>query len=115
MSEKRLIDADELKYRILKYSLSHMLHQRKKILRDHTQELYRDIAFGIDAMPTIEERRTGKWEEICKHEDMLKWDRIKDLQSIRCSVCGHYLITPYKDAFRLYRFCPNCGTEMNES
>ena len=50
----------------------------------------------IDAMPTIEERKTGKWIY------QTKFGRIE------CGVCGY--------VFRSYvyprNYCPNCGARM---
>lgn len=35
------------------------------------------------------------------------------MQSARCSECGKWLTTPYLYWFEEFRYCPNCGEEMN--
>lgn len=56
----------------------------------------------IDAMPTIEERKTGKWIEV---DDA--YNRIRG----RCSVCG-WEAHMYEDDVVGMNFCPNCGADM---
>jgi len=86
MAEQRLIDANALKAKAF--------GKRGGLI--HTAD--------IDAMPTIEERKNGKWLE---QDD--GWDGIY----YECSCC--------KDAFtlidgtpseNLYNYCPNCGARM---
>ena len=54
----------------------------------------------IDALPTIEERKTGKW--------------INNIHDIPiCDQCGY--MTPYDRAIDDYEYgnyCPNCGAKM---
>lgn len=59
-------------------------------------------------LATIEERKTGKWEE----REVLSEKVIDEWQSARCSVCGRYHTTPYMYYFDNYSFCPNCGADM---
>lgn len=47
----------------------------------------------IDAAPTIEERKTGKW---------------KGTQNAECSQCGHL----YPGFLLFQNYCPNCGARM---
>lgn len=54
------------------------------------------------SLPTIEERKTGKWIEV---EDF--YNRI----SGRCSVCG-WEAHMYEDDVVGMDFCPNCGADM---
>lgn len=82
----RLIDADEL------------------IVMEYGGIRFVPVEFINDA-PTIEERKTGKWE----HPN-------------RCSECGFgVLLSPYMhnldtgEYTLLYKFCPNCGARMEEN
>ena len=77
----RLIDADKIRYMDLN--------------RDMPQSKVRVwVSFKewIDAMPTIEERKTGRWIDMDDH--------------VMCSCCGatHYGADK--------NYCPNCGTRM---
>ena len=67
------------------------------------------IAIGkVCDAPTIEERKTGKWEE----REVSSEKVIDEWQSARCSVCGKYHTTPYMYFFHGYNYCPNCGARM---
>lgn len=50
----------------------------------------------VEDMPTIEERKTGKWID--------KSGGIEGAWNY-CSICG-------EQAIDLYDFCPNCGADM---
>lgn len=78
----RLIDADEL--------LEH-------VWRDRLDSRER-IADLVKFMPTIEERKKGKWIEIAPEEG-------HDLYKVKCDRCGWY------DFFET-NYCGNCGAEM---
>lgn len=83
----RLIDADELKKKAF--------GKRGGLI--HTAD--------IDAMPTIEERKTGKWERHYTRPNVyadLCW---------HCSNCGYR--TPDNWANK-WKFCPDCGASMQE-
>ena len=67
-----------------------------------------DVVEMIDHMPTIEERKTGKWEERKVSSEKV----IDEWQSARCSVCGKYHTAPYLYYFDDFSFCPNCGARM---
>ena len=69
---------------------------------------YKTLEQIIDEQPTIEERKTGKWEE----KEVSSEKVIDEWQSARCSVCGKYHTTPYMYYFDSYKFCPNCGADM---
>ena len=56
----------------------------------------------LEAQPTIEERKTGKWIEV---EDF--YNRIRG----RCSVCG-WEAHMYEDDVVGMDYCPNCGAKM---
>ena len=64
----------------------------------------------IKALPTIEERKKGKWDErkVFDTED----SDIAQMQSAKCSMCGKYHTTPYLYFFDNFNFCPNCGADM---
>lgn len=62
----------------------------------------------VDEQPTIEERKTGKWEERKVSSEKV----IDEWQSARCSVCGKYHTTPHMYFFDDFNFCPNCGADM---
>lgn len=58
----------------------------------------------IDKMPTIEERKTGKWIRNVDDDINAWW--------YECSECGDY---PLKNAYghdELSRWCPHCGCKM---
>lgn len=80
----RLIDADAIPWTDLN---ADMPNTKIKVL----------ITFAdkVNRMPTIEERKTGKW--IDEHD-------------MTCSVCGFECDDPYYlgDA----NYCPNCGARM---
>lgn len=87
MSEQRLIDANALKAKAF--------GKRKGLI--HTAD--------IDAMPTIEERKTGKWIRHYSRPNVyadLCW---------HCSNCGYK--TPDNWANK-WKFCPDCGARMQE-
>lgn len=65
-------------------------------------------AIGCTAKQTIEERKTGKWEEREASSEKV----IDEWQSARCSVCGKYHTTPYMYFFQDYNYCPTCGARM---
>ena len=64
----------------------------------------------IQNMPTIEKRKTGKWEE----REVSSEQVIDEWQSARCSVCGLYHTTPYMYYFNGFNFCPSCGARMEK-
>lgn len=37
---------------------------------------------------------------------------IEEWQSAKCSYCGLYHTTPYMYYFYEFKYCPNCGKEM---
>ena len=103
----RLIDADALK------------SEMKEILKDDESGCIRTlgslllvvIEACIDAQPTVEERKKGKWmpgREIARH--FLLGDVIHvEYEDWRCSECG-VVVEEYE--FPRYKYCPNCGADM---
>ena len=66
----------------------------------------------IEHMPTIEERKKGKWaEKEVIHKDEAE-TVIEEWQSCRCSVCGRYDTRPYMYYFDEPHFCSWCGADM---
>ena len=55
----------------------------------------------IDSVPTIEERKTGKWIVITKMDGRTLYE---------CSVCGKRVI--YDDLMDLPNYCDHCGAKM---
>ena len=94
----RLIDADLIKY-------EPMLSPKGNGQYEEVSVAYKS---QIDDLPTIEERKTGKWEERKVSSEKV----IEEWQSARCSACGRYHTTPYMYYFDNYSFCPNCGARM---
>ncbi len=88
----RAIDADELKKKAF--------GKRGGLI--HTAD--------IDAMPTIEERKTGKWERHnTYHGDDVSGFVDPDW---RCSECGGQANVNAWCMYDLTDFCPNCGARM---
>ena len=71
-------------------------------------DAYSEVADMVEEMPTIEERKKGKWEERKVSSEKV----IDEWQSARCSVCEKYHTTPYMYYFDSFSFCPNCGARM---
>lgn len=92
----RLIDALELKRSI---AASALVEDGKHIF---------DI---IDDQPTIEERKTGRWEGI--HIDVANDDKGRSYRFYSCTACGFTsfpaILAMEKE---LMNFCPNCGARM---
>lgn len=58
------------------------------------------VKLYADEMPTIEERKTGKWA-----------------MDGFCTVCGEEAITEWNDCggeLAFTKYCPNCGARMEE-
>lgn len=67
------------------------LAESGKLLSGSFGERAKDI---INSLPTIEERREGKWINDINYSG---WT---------CTNCG------YHDGCAVYNFCPNCGAKM---
>ena len=89
----RLIDADEFLKNL-----------------DHSPLIQDAMRKAFDHMPTIEERKKGKWLE----REVSDSKCIEEWQSAKCSVCGRYHTTPYMYFFHEDNFCPNCGADMRQ-
>lgn len=89
----RLIDADALKEDIKQQCALLRLMKDNDELTQISMVLESGFMAQIDKMPTIEERKKGKW---------------LDEDEMTCSVCGFECDDPYYlgDA----KYCPNCGS-----
>lgn len=86
----RLIDADELK------TAFPACDNSKPVL-------VASVRATINHMPTIEERKKGKW---------IRHDEIKNIYGgiyIECSECGEKYVVQYIED---EKFCRNCGADM---
>lgn len=77
----RLIDADALKTRMLEYY-------------EDSWNLHKEIMDFFDNAPTIEERKTGKWERKSFYDS-----------TPVCPECGIEVRWDYE-------YCPYCGTKL---
>lgn len=89
----RLIDADAIPYTML-YKENWMTGTGKE-----AQGVWKS---EIDKMPTVEERKTGKWISHGQYADFFPH------KEYRCSECD----TPYLEIEMYYKYCPNCGAKM---
>lgn len=68
-----------------------------------TQNAITEIYDKINELPTIEERKTGKWIK-------------DDGNGFLCSVCNNgYKNQPTCMGKPMFTFCPCCGAKMNEA
>jgi len=79
-------------------------------LKGEIDFIYPKVIKGLRSLPTIEERKKGKWEERKVFDT--EGTGIVEMQSAKCSVCGKYHTTPYLYYFDNFNFCPNCGADM---
>lgn len=98
----KLIDADALKEQTTK----------RNSIWDYASDIYgRGLTEIIDSMPTIEERKKGKWiHEIKKRRLHVIDPKVITIEVIffarpKCSECG------FEIAHETH-FCPNCGARM---
>lgn len=98
MTEQRLIDAESLKVKVTRYCEVHARNKRLRMMKEHTNEICRDICMAIDAAPTVEDVKTGEW---------LRTPTAYPY----CSVCDWQ---PEEDEMTRgeYNFCPDCGADM---
>lgn len=106
----RLISVDELKEWVKNwFVVDRHYHPYRKKNNIPIPELY-DI---LERMPTIEERKTGKWI----HTDtQAGYDINGDLvwaDMMKCETCG-FEIDVIQGHIAQYNFCPNCGARMSE-
>lgn len=84
----RLIDADKIPWT----DLNDNPNSNIKVLVTFAEK--------VNRMPTIEERKTGKWEQD------------NPFTKPRCSECGEPCFGLHGFDYTLTLYCPNCGTRM---
>jgi len=66
----------------------------------------------IDAMPTIEERKTGRWIDSGIHSRTFDIFGVRTWASrMMCDQCG-FVTHAIEGRMEQYNFCPNCGADM---
>lgn len=99
----RLIDADALKE-----SIRCSDTDEPKVLSP--KKLHKVLTEWIDKRPTIEERKTGKWQWLSS-----TYDRIPCELRYQCSECHHETIFHSNQMSEPWeKYCPNCGAYMKE-
>lgn len=88
----RAIDADALINRIVFHT-------------DWTTDEKEAFEDEINAEPTIEERKKGKW--VLDSDKIVQGDR-----AYRCSNCRWFIWMSQYTIDNHFHFCPNCGTDM---
>ena len=97
----RLIDADALKEDIEQQCALLRLMKDNDELNQISTVLESGFMAQIDKMPTIEERKKGKW--------IIEPHKVKGMYIHRCSECFSVLMIASTDRPK-YRYCPNCGS-----
>lgn len=65
----------------------------------------------IERQPTIEERKTGRWEDV--HIDVANDDKGRSYRFYSCTACGVTSIPAMLGMKKEWlHFCPNCGADM---
>lgn len=97
----RLVDADAFRRELDEHYPFTKDEQSKHGMADIAKST---VLFVLNKMPTVEERKTGKWISIGqKMKHGYKW--------MRCSECGEYDIDV---PFARTKYCPNCGSRMEK-
>lgn len=95
----RLIDADAFRRKLDEHYPFTKDEQSKHGMADIAKST---VLFVLNTMPTVEERKTGKWV----HDG---YDFPHGNDWIHCSVCGKRGINVPADKSK---YCPNCGARM---
>ena len=78
-------------------------------LSDETIDAIADaVAAKMQTTVDVPDKKIGKWLE----RQVFDGKVIEEWQTAKCSVCGKYHTTPYLYYFDCYKFCPNCGAQM---
>lgn len=97
----RMIDADALIN-----TLQELFDKREKEARFTGDRgvtvTWNDAIYHIKTAPTIEERKTGKWEQD------------NPFAKPRCSECGEPCFGLHGFDYTLTPYCPNCGARMED-
>ena len=96
----RLIDGDALIDNICRYASPEMAWDRI------------DIVHKINEMPTIEERKTGKWVGIQAYCDHMNEITVGSRFIPSGMACGVYCNQCWERNSEKKNFCPNCGAKM---
>jgi len=75
-----------------------------KWLKGEIDFIYPKVIKGLMSLPTIEERKTGRWI----HDETKDAIEAIFLARPKCSECG------FEIAYETH-FCPNCGADMRTS
>ena len=76
------------------------------------KDIYAVLEKLPSAQPTIEERKTGRWEEIEVIAEAYDIAGVKTWASkMQCDQCG-FSTFAIEGCFSQYHFCPNCGARM---
>lgn len=96
-----LISRQAAKVSITRYFEVHIRNQKSRRLKEHAEEICRDICFGIDAWPSAQPKK-GKWiidEKRFGHKEH------------HCNLCGAILEgDDWK--WRNNYYCYHCGAKM---
>lgn len=95
----RLIDADALKEDIEQQCALLRLMKDNEELTQISMVLESGFIAQIDKMPTIEERKKGKWISLDDFRGKY------NTYGYKCSECGEH--SEYEE-----KYCPNCGADM---
>lgn len=99
----RMIDADALIN-----TLQEMFDKREKEARFTGNRgvtvTWNDAIYHIKTAPTIEERKTGRWEP-----------QISTFAKPVCSECGEPCFGLHGFDYTLTPYCPNCGADMRKT
>lgn len=78
----------------------------------HNEALNWCIEF-IEHSPTVEERKTGRWEDV--HIDVANDDKGRSYRFYSCTACGVTSIPAMLGMKKKWlHFCPNCGAKMED-
>ena len=107
----RLIDAEKLTdvaqeaYDRWNLAMAGAENQREINKVFKMQELFKAVMYVGDKCPTVEERKTGHWEEFeFEYAD-------REYVGYKCSECDSRCLTI---GFEKYDYCPYCGAKMEE-
>lgn len=97
----RLIDADKLKEH---YSWWHDMED--VYTNNSLQQDAEDLDVIIDVQPTVDPVQHGRWERHYSRPNVyadMFW---------HCSECGYRTANQWANKY--YKYCPSCGTQMDE-
>ena len=106
-SEKRLIDANELKSQITRYHMSLTPRYISKLVDAEIG----DVIDIVDEAPTVDavEVVHGLWLDKTEIHVYSKAHKFIS-ERVDCSACGHIF---FHTSALTYNYCPNCGAKMD--